>query len=131
MFQTKNLIFLTLLVLFSFNTSSKLKSGTKLRQVVASEISTSAFCFLNNEGTVYNLNPLRASVDYQIEGADYTVDFNVCQDAKNTCKGQSGIVSWFNSTDVNDCSTIAGSQNVVSKWTLLCKFILNLSQPCR
>ena len=121
MFTKNSAIFLTLILLFSFTLTSKLKSSSKtfLREIVE-EITSEAFCFLNLNGAVYNLNSLKNSTaDYQIASDNYTVNFNICKNAITACGNKTSYVTWSDIKNPQDCSALAGPELVVSKWSIL------------
>jgi hypothetical protein len=121
MCSKNSVIFLTLILLFSFTLTSKLKSSSKtfLREIVE-EVTSEAFCFLNHNGTVYNLNSLKNSTaDYKIASDNYVVNFNICKNAINACGNKTSYATWRDITNPQDCSSLAGPELVVSKWSIL------------
>jgi hypothetical protein len=132
--NSKTIVFLLIIVLLGSFVESKMKvkkshsklskskavSKTFLKQVV-NTTSNQAFCFLNSNGTVYDLNPLHNSTkDYSIRGLDYLVNFNVCKNALTQCKNRTASVIWNGDlTKSDNCIVLAGPNNVVSKWSLL------------
>ena len=132
MSNRKNILFLTLLVLTSLisglKTNTDLKVKNKLRtqlflQEITTQTASQAFCFLNNNGTVFDINPLHNKTkDYNISGADYTLNFNVCKNANSKCGNRTSLVSWrSNSTGTEECVLLAGAESVVSKWAIISK----------
>jgi hypothetical protein len=87
---------------------------------------TQAFCFVNNNGTVYDLNPLyRKELDYQIKETTYTVDFNICKAAINQCTTTPNTTTHSyamirqTTGTTTECINLAGADTVVSDWTLI------------
>lgn len=74
-----------------------------------------AFCFINNNGVVYDLNILKSEIDYKVETLSGFISFNFCRDQVNPCKDQKGIASFTSSKLGTDCLQIAGSNTVSSK----------------
>ena len=74
-----------------------------------------AFCFINNNGVVYDLNALKSDIDYKVETLSGFINFNFCRDQVNPCKDQTGIASFTSSKLGTDCIQIAGSNTVSSK----------------
>ena len=98
--KTRTILFLAILVLIGSFVESKMKAkkthskATKAKTKIKSflkqvtNVTTSqAFCFLNSNGTVYDLNPLyNKTQDYSIKNLDNIVNFNVCKNAETKCK---------------------------------------------
>jgi hypothetical protein len=128
MHLSKSIIFLTLLLFFSSIYAAKMKldlkleSRTFLREVIT-QSAAGAFCFLNSNGTVYDLRPLKNSQkDYTIsQGNSSQVNFNMCRNALQKCGNNTGMVMWSNIQNSNDCKALAGGETVVSKWAILSK----------
>jgi len=129
---TKSIVFLTLLLFFSSIYAAKIKSELKLNtrtflQEMITQSEAGVFCYLNSNGTVYDLRPLtNTQKDYQIvQGNSSQVDFNICKNANKRCGDKIGMVTWTNIQDAKDCKVLAGLETVASKWSLLSK-VLNL-----
>ena len=74
------------------------------------------FCFLNNKGVIYNLNPLKASLNYTTSNSEGNYIFSICQNLNFQCNKKTGMVyHGFNFDKQNDCSLLAGSNSVLSK----------------
>ena len=117
----KTILFLIAIVFFSSVLASKMKNKKLNSQMFLREIKNSsasqAFCFINNNGTVYDLNKVYNSTDYQIKGGNYKVDFNVCRSPQVQCPNQTSMVTY---TDVNNqCIRLAGPDRVVSSFSIL------------
>lgn len=125
---TNSLIFLTLLVFYSSVYSTKMKSElylesrTFLKEVIT-ESAAGAFCFLNSNGTVYDLRPMNnIEKDYTIlQGNSSQIHFNMCKNAHQKCGKNSGMVIWSSIQDSKNCKTLAGEETVVSNWAILSK----------
>lgn len=74
-----------------------------------------AFCFINNNGVVYDLNTLKSDIDYKVETLSGFINFNFCRDQVNPCKDQTGSASFTSSKLGTECIQIAGSNTVSSK----------------
>jgi hypothetical protein len=128
MYSLKSILFLSLLVIFSSVYSAKLKSElgvnsrTFLKEIVT-KAAAGAFCFLNSNGTVYDLRPMKDSkADYTIpNGNSSQVDFNVCRNTINQCGNKTSMVLWTNKQNTKDCLALAGGEMVVSQWAIMCK----------
>ena len=132
MYSLKSILFLSLLVIFSSVYSAKLKSElgvnsrTFLKEIVTKSAG-GAFCFLNSNGTVYDLRPMKNSTkDYTIpNGNSSQVDFNVCRNTVHQCGNKTSMVLWTNKQDAKDCVALAGGEMVVSQWSILGKNRIN------
>jgi hypothetical protein len=84
-----------------------------------------AFCYLNSNGTIYDLNPLYGkTADYNISGATYQVDFNVCKNALNKCGNKTSFFKYtakVNGKLSDSCVSLAGPATVVSNWAVISK----------
>lgn len=79
-----------------------------------------AFCFINNNGTVYDLNDLtNDEADYTVATNTGKINFNICRNALNSCAGEKNIASWVSNLDPNNCVSVAGNQTVTSEFTLI------------
>jgi hypothetical protein len=122
--ETKlNFILISFLVISSISgTNTFLKS---LSKELIEQTARSAFCFINNNGTVYDLNPLsNTQSDYTIVGPDYAIDFNICKKAISQCTNKTSLITYSN-TLMNECISLSGSATVVSKWKVICKSLFN------
>jgi hypothetical protein len=122
----KTFLFISILLIFSLATAAKLKSTKTFLKEIVSSSANQAFCFLNNNGTVFDLNPLtNSTVDYSIHGLSYTVNFNICKNALNKCGNKTSIVTYQNKIHLDgiadECIALSGAEAVVSKWTVLSK----------
>ncbi len=78
------------------------------------------FCFINTNGTVYDLNGLKNDDnDYKIETAGGIVYFNVCRNAIISCKGNSGAVTYNSNLLGDNCLQLAGNNTVSSSFYLI------------
>lgn len=81
-----------------------------------------AFCFINHNGTVYDLNPLKNNYnDYKLNVLTGTLDFNICRNALNSCTGKTGMISYTENlpTSNNNCVELSGNATVTSSFTLI------------
>jgi len=79
-----------------------------------------AFCFLNNNGTVYDLNDLsNDEADYRVKTITGFIDFNMCRNALNPCNDKSGMVSYTSSLQGDKCVQIAGNSTISSKFFIV------------
>ena len=123
MYCNKTIYFLIAILFISSVYGAKLKN-TKLNtqlflQDMVNTSSSQAFCFLNSNGTVYDLNKIYNATDYVINGADYKVNFNVCHNPKSQCSNKTSMVTYLGPN--NQCVRLAGPDLVVSKWSILSK----------
>lgn len=82
-----------------------------------------AFCFLNSNGTVFDINPLYDSLkDYQMTDDNYTLYFNFCQQAHNQCTKKNTTALAVLKDNKGDCYSLGGSKNSLSKWNIISKF---------
>ncbi len=123
-------LFFISLILFVFQancSSSFLKNKVYLKSLEAElEIIKSnafeAFCFLNMNGTVYDLNSLHISDhDYNTTDGKYTLNYNFCGEAKHQCKDKNttSLAVMTSNTDKNSCFALGGSKTTLSKWNFL------------
>lgn len=78
------------------------------------------FCFLNTNGTVYDLNGLKNDdIDYKIQTAGGIVYFNICRNALVSCKGNSGAVTYNSNLVGDNCAQLAGNNTVTSSFFLI------------
>ncbi len=117
----KTVLFLAIIMLFSSTLASKLKTNKLNTKVFLQEIrnqtSSQVFCFLNTNGTVYDLNPVNTKTDYVISEGNYKVNFNVCKNPQAQCPNTTSMVTYLGPN--NQCVRLAGPELVVSKWTVL------------
>lgn len=83
-----------------------------------------AFCYLNSNGTIYDINPLhKSNSDYYInETLLYSVNFNVCQNTVRKCNNRTSLVSYrsiVSGVESDQCVELAGSATVLSNWTVI------------
>ena len=133
----KSLIFILIHIVFYFslsNCSMLKKSNNKL---IAREMDIiksneyEAYCFLNINGTVYDLNSLyNPKNNYNfvdITNNNFIISFNFCKQSILQCKKKntSALVIMSSKTDPNECYSLGGSATTVSRWTIVSKkFIL-------
>ena len=106
--------------------SSKENTKLFLKQIVNSTTSQ-AFCFLNSNGTVYDLNKVYNSNDYVIQGGNYKVNLNVCHNPKTQCANKTSSMVTYQGPD-GECYRLAGSDLVVSDWTISSKLFFLISK---
>lgn len=124
-------IFLLLLitVFYSINCSSSYLRKTNLHNRILDkelEIIKSnayeAFCFLNVNGTVYDLNSLNIpKYDYNVTDNKYTMYFNFCKKANTQCekKNTTALAVMTSNIDKNVCFSLGGSTSTLSKWNFV------------
>lgn len=119
---------LVIVLIFSVGNCSFLKKAeSKLStEEIVLQNATQAFCFLNKNGTVYDLNPLyNSKSDYVIQGADYVVNFNICKKALGQCGDKDSMINWRRNSNIpnvaaeKQCISLTGADSVVSKWLFL------------
>ena len=135
MFKNENVyIVILILLLFVTNTTS---SSTFLKKTLSRksestteetemEIHTTkaieAFCFLNSNGTVYDLNPLyNETKDYTSKDEHYTMHYNFCEKAHTQCKEKNttALAVLVDNKDPTKCYSLGGSKSTMSKWSFL------------
>lgn len=123
MFSKTILFFAFLLISSSLGSQNFLKK-LKIEEVIESKV-TQAFCYLNSNGTVYDLNPLyNENQDYSIKTPTYEINFNVCKNALTKCGDKQALVVYKPIEPTGDCVSLSGPATVVSKWSHLSKIIL-------
>jgi hypothetical protein len=83
-----------------------------------------ALCFLNTNGTVYDLNPLYNSTkDYSLQDARYTMYYNFCQKSLTQCKEKNTTAFAVMVDKVNpaNCYSLGGEKSTMSGWKILSK----------
>merc|ERR1712032_993853 len=128
--QIVYIVIMTIL-LFVFNTESRskflkrnlnIKSDSLLQLTeIQKTKAIEAFCFLNSNGTVYDLNPLHNKTkDYLSEGKDYTMHYNFCEKAHTQCesKNTTALAVIIDNTDPTKCYSLGGSKSTMSKWSI-------------
>lgn len=117
--QTSSKIFIFILLISltsSLKTFLKSRSTDKLTLLQTTQVKE-AFCFLNTNGTIYDLNPMRNSTnDYLITGPSYGVNINFCENTINSCDNKKGMMYYHD--DTGRCILLSGPANVVSNWQL-------------
>jgi len=81
-----------------------------------------AFCFLNVNGTVYDLNSLNMpKEDYQATDGKYTMYYNFCGQSHNQCtqKNTTALAVMTSNADKNVCYSLGGSKATLSKWNFV------------
>jgi len=129
-------IFLMVLItmFFSINCGSTFlkKSNLNVRSLeqelqIISINAYEAFCFLNVNGTVYDLNSLnRPEADYTNSDGKYTMYFNFCKQANTQCtiKNTTSLAIMKSNADPNICFSLGGSESTLSKWNFVSKYNL-------
>lgn len=126
-------IFLILLIIvfFSINCSSTFLRKSNLNnralelelEVIKSN-AYEAFCFLNVNSTVYDLNPLKIKThDYNMTDGKYSMYFNFCKKAITQCenKNTTALAVMTSNADKNICYSLGGSTTTLSKWNFISK----------
>lgn len=81
-----------------------------------------AFCFLNSDGRVFDLNPLyNETNDYIEEDGNYTMYFNFCRDAHMQCEKKNTTALAIVKDKEGNCHSLGGSNNTLSKWNVISK----------
>lgn len=83
-----------------------------------SEETVAAFCFINQNGVVFDLNPISTDKDYDSQSATGSFDFNVCNNMNTPCPDKKGIAA-FRPVGGNDCVQIAGDSTVSSNFRII------------
>lgn len=79
-----------------------------------------AFCFLNSNGTVYDINPLyNEKEDYTMKDKNYTMHFNFCNPPKTQCSSKNTSALAVITDEKNNCYSLGGSKNTLSKWSVI------------
>jgi hypothetical protein len=79
-----------------------------------------AFCFINTNGTVYDLNNLKNDEgDYLEQGLTGNVHFNICRNSFKSCGDKGGMASFVGSINGDNCVQLAGNYTVSSKFSLI------------
>ena len=88
------------------------------QKVVGEEVPlVDAFCFINTNGTVYDLNDLKSdNADYKIKTISGYIDFNICRNALNPCADKTGMASYTRTITGENCVQIAGNSSVSSSF---------------
>merc|ERR1712032_540311 len=127
--QIVYIVIMTIL-LFVFNTESRSKflkrtlniksdSLLELTEIQKSK-AIEAFCFLNSNGTVYDLNPLHNKTkDYTSKDKKYTMHYNFCQKAHTQCKEKNttALAVLVENENPSNCYSLGGSKSTMSKWS--------------
>lgn len=97
--------------------------GSKRMRIDSPQINknvTQAYCFLNNEGTVYDLMELYDLEDYVYEGKNNTYILNFCKFTTNKCRKDNAFIISHNTLDERDCHLMSGTNPTLpSKWTII------------
>ncbi len=83
-----------------------------------------AYCFINNNGIIYDLNALR------VNDHDYNTTFtnrdlltvNMCGKANKNCANKTALATYTLAN--NQCLTLSGDQNTFIQYRISCKFFL-------
>jgi hypothetical protein len=112
--KASNIMFISLLLI---SCSIAAKTNLKSKQNGVSE-STSVFCLLNNNGTIYDLNPLHNELtDYSVETAESSKMYmNFCKNSLNSCTNKTGLITYKKG---EECLQLAGPEDEFSKWAIL------------
>jgi hypothetical protein len=121
--NSSNLICITFLLFFSFiQTNQNFLKNREIQELSGME----AFCYLNANGTVYNLNPLhKEDNDYEFPAGllDAKLYVNFCGDSLISCTPEKkGMVTYKNG---DQCIDLSGDQTIVSQWTVTSKHLFN------
>ena len=124
-------------MLFVSNTNSRsaflkrtlnIEESNSLLQLQIKEIQKTkaieAFCFLNSNGTVFDLNPLHNSTkDYTSKDKKYTMHYNFCEKANTQCKDKNttALAVLIDNQNPSNCYSLGGSKSTMSKWSIQSK----------
>jgi hypothetical protein len=82
----------------------------------------SAFCYINDNGIIYDLNSLHNSnIDYRIDTVEGTFSFNFCKNAIHSCTNKAGDEGLGFFTDALDmqCYKVAGPSTFSNKYDII------------
>lgn len=85
-----------------------------------------AYCFLNVNGTVYDLNSLNIpNYDYNSTDGKYSIYFNFCKKAVQQCgkKNTTALAVMASDADKNICYSLGGSGSTLSKWNFVSNYL--------
>jgi hypothetical protein len=110
------LTFLLLIILLKYSNTNR---QNRLKANVDSKNYIEAYCFLNNDGVVYDILKLFDSQDYSFENKNNIFYLNFCKFSNTKCqKDNTYIISMKNNTD--KCNLLSGTNPTLpSKWTIL------------
>jgi hypothetical protein len=112
------------LVLFRRITTFLKKASNKVNELELEVLKSSAyeaFCFLNTNGTVYDLNSMNISnYDYNLTNSKYTIYYNFYYQASQQCtqKNTTALAVMVSNADKNVYYKLGGSKSTLSKWIL-------------
>ena len=87
---------------------------------------TTAYCYINDKGTIYDLNGLNSSnIDYRIDNLNGTLNFNFCQNTNNHCKYDNKGLAFFTDSVSGSCYKVAGEASFSSKVGILKNNVIN------
>jgi hypothetical protein len=120
MTRVTNMFTICFLILF-FSTNAN-RSFLRNKEVVQLS-GVEAYCYLNANGTVFNLNPLHRVTDYEL-GTVGKVYLNFCGDSSVSCTtNKTSMVTYMDDTR---CIDMSGNETVVSDWQVFSKIVLIL-----
>ena len=133
MVKNESILLIILITVFFFThcSSTFLKKSNLNGRLLEQELEIiksnayEAFCFLNLNGTVYDLNSLQmAKNDYNTTDGKYTMYFNFCQNANKQCtrKNSTANAVMTSNADPNVCFALDGKETTLSKWSFISKF---------
>jgi hypothetical protein len=109
-------IFICLYISYSIK-SKRLKTELSPR---FSKNQTEAFCFLNDQGTVYDLLTLYDAEDYTFESHNTTYIMNFCKFTTSKCRKDNTFVIGQHKQDEQDCHLLTGTNPTLpSKWMII------------
>ena len=138
--STKSFAFILFLLNFSMiltKNTNFLKINTQFSPILTQLLTTAiiqsnsvgAYCFLNSNGTVFNLNPLtRKNDDYNrtfLNGD--TLQLNMCSRAVSNCPNKTALATYKYKNVINtltgqaQCISLSGNETTFANWTILCK----------
>lgn len=85
-----------------------------------------AFCFLNVNSTVYDLNSLNIPThDYNMTDGKYSMYFNFCKKAVTQCdkKNTTALAVMTSNGDKDICFSLGGSTSTLSKWNFISNYL--------
>ena len=104
---------------------SQLKS-----QAILNLETVSAYCFINANGTIFDLNPLyKQTDDYNVTFPNNnvfpnndTLSINICRKANKNCPNKNALATYIIGQN-RECIALSGDENTFLKYQIECKII--------
>jgi len=95
---------------------------------VISQQTVAAYCFLNSNGTVYDLNPLHTTnMDYNVTYLNKdTLNVNFCGAAVNNCPNRTALSTYWTAL-TNSCIALTGDATLFSNYTINFDNVTNIT----